>query len=497
MRKSLGLVLVLALASCGRNASEAEVKSVGVGLNPEEIGPAPTPYGGVVEYNHVDFGGSGLPLVLTGFGGFSEVGPQLISFEPPYSAVLGFSYIFDELLPAGDTFSFIMPAAPMADDHCYTQFEANGPIGSFTTVDVGDYMEFRRASDDVTTMKFDRVPGEYPADAQDLSIYYAALSSYAPSARTHLVPNPEDPDNALNMVSETYRVNNFPFGEEVTFGFPGGFSQFDQPVSSIPRPSKALPPNNLMLPEQLGDVRMSWDGPRYAFVNQEGYVSGESGSQETCFEFFRAPADASDSIDACANKSELPDALFTYSRFKGQMYTGPWETDGGVQFEWDPGEQDAEMVLTVRVMGELDITDDSFSYPAVQLENGEYRQAQVCEESEASTEFVFDEDRYTDGGQLLASLQGDPTSKMAEVTCRLKNDGDFTLTKEMLQDALDYGETRGIGGVVFYLARTTEAEATVPPAKDLYDQRHDISPVRLTARSVRIGRFWWGQGGAE
>ena len=87
--------------------------------------------------------------------------------------------------------------------------------------------------------------------------------------------------------------------------------------------------------------------------------------------------------------------------------------------------------------------------------------------------------------------------KWREVTCRLANDGTFTLTEEMLEDALAYGQMRGIGGVVFYLSRETEAEATMPAAKDLYDQRHDITPVRLTARSVRIGRFWWGQGGDQ
>lgn len=497
MNRTLFLSLLVLASGCGRGAADADVKSVGVGLNPEEIGPSPTPYGGVVEYNHVNFGGAGLPLVLTGFGGYTEVGPEMVSFEPPYSAVIGFSYIFDQLLPAGDTFSFMIPSPPMADDHCYTQFEANGPIGAFTTVDVGDYMEFRRTTNNNVAMRFDRVPGEYPDDAQDLSIYYAALQSHAPGERSHLVPNPDAPDDALSMVEEAYRFNNFPFGEEVSFNFPGGFSRFNQPVSSIPRPSTSVDPNVMMLPEQLGDVRMTWDGPKYTFDGSSGFVPGESGDQSTCFEFYRKGDSVPEGLEGCATGSNPPSGQFNYDSFKGQMYTGPWETDSGVTFEWDPGENEGNMVLAIRVLAELDITDDSFSYPAVELENGDFRRAQVCEEGSESTSFIFDEDRYLEGDQLLSTLQGDPSSKMAEVTCRLANDGSFTLTEEMLEDALAYGQMRGMGGVVFYLARETEAEATVPAAKDLYDQRHDISPVRLAARSVRIGRFWWGQGGDQ
>ena len=153
------------------------------------------------------------------------------------------------------------------------------------------------------------------------------------------------------------------------------------------------------------------------------------------------------------------------------------------------------MVLSIRVLANwifLMIASPTLRWSL----RTETQRAQVCEEVE-DTSFIFDEDRYTEGGQLLSTLQGDPSSKMAEVTCRLANDGTFTLTEEMLEDALAYGQMRGIGGVVFYLSRETEAEATMPAAKDLYDQRHDITPVRLTARSVRIGRFWWGQGGDQ
>jgi len=44
---------------------------------------------------------------------------------------------------------------------------------------------------------------------------------------------------------------------------------------------------------------------------------------------------------------------------------------------------------------------------------------------------------------------------------------------------------------VFYFSRGTETEVTVPAAKDQYDQGHDISPIKVTSRAVRVGRFHW------
>ncbi len=50
--KNLFLLSLAALGvSCAPDYSDATTKMVGVGYNPDEIGPAPTPYGGVVEYS--------------------------------------------------------------------------------------------------------------------------------------------------------------------------------------------------------------------------------------------------------------------------------------------------------------------------------------------------------------------------------------------------------------------------------------------------------------
>ena len=85
-------------AGCGRAVETSDVKLVGVGNNPDEIGPAPTPYGGLVEYNHVDFSGGALPLGAMGLSSYTEAGPSILNMEPPYGAVFGLSYIFDAKL---------------------------------------------------------------------------------------------------------------------------------------------------------------------------------------------------------------------------------------------------------------------------------------------------------------------------------------------------------------------------------------------------------------
>ncbi|MFN7145822.1 MAG: hypothetical protein ACK4YP_18750, partial [Myxococcota bacterium] len=105
-------------------------------------------------------------------------------------------------------------------------------------------------------------------------------------------------------------------------------------------------------------------------------------------------------------------------------------------------------------------------------------------------EWVFD-DAYVDAnGELAPVLRGDPFNNVAELTCRLADDGEFVLTQAQIDDALTYARSRGAEGVVFYLARSTEVEAKIPPAMDQYRQKLDISPIKLTSRAIDIGRFW-------
>ena len=80
---------------------------------------------------------------------------------------------------------------------------------------------------------------------------------------------------------------------------------------------------------------------------------------------------------------------------------------------------------------------------------------------------------------------------MVEVTCRLKDDGDFILTNEILADAVTYAKAHSAVGSVFYFARGIEKDLTVPDAADSYQQRHAITPVKVATRAVDVGRFWY------
>lgn len=503
-------VLLALVAACGRPNTPSEVKFVGAGYMPDEVGPSPTPYGGVVEYDHIDFGGAGLPLALMGLSGTDPAGPQLLDFAPPYEGVFGFSYIFDEKLTAGDTFANVGAAPPELEDSCYASFEPTGPIGSFTTVDLGDFLEFATGDQglmapDAAGLRMERSPTDYPPDAQGVFVYYIGFEYYKPFELMYNTVNPEDPTNPMAMGQRVYRRKNYPFGESVVFSYPGGFADYNQAVSSIPHPSSTVDSNRMDLPNRLGPVMMSWKGPRFdARGNEIASTAGTDEAINRCFEFYEGRGeDPARALADCGSPVQLPSALATYNSFEGQMYTGPWESDDGVTFQWDTTDDAGQplkgdqIVLSVRWMAPVDRDDPNYARRVVA---GTSEAASTCA---TDTSFEFDAQTYTvDGtpnGELVPSLQGDPFSQLANVTCLLKNDGEFTLTKEHVARALEHVALSpdGAGGVVFFFSRGNEADAnSVPPVKDQFGQKHMIDPIKMTARSIRIGRFHWNNDSA-
>ena len=96
-------LILLLLAACIPDYKDADVKLVGVGYNPDEIGPSPTPYGGVVEYSLINFSGAGLSLAMMQLGSLGEISEANFGSKAPYRAVYGFSYMFDSQLTAADS----------------------------------------------------------------------------------------------------------------------------------------------------------------------------------------------------------------------------------------------------------------------------------------------------------------------------------------------------------------------------------------------------------
>lgn len=502
------LLVLVPVVSCAPDYDDVPTKLVGIGYDPNEIGPAPTPYGGIVEYSWVNFAGGGLSLALMGLGSFDEVGPDMIGFNPPYAAVYGFSYVFDTRLSAADSLGGVTSVPPEVEDTCYTTFEATGPIGSFKTVDVGSWMRLM-TEDGTGGIEIDRLPADHPPNPQDLFIYYSTIDFWAAEPIYGLVANGENRAGQLDRT--LLRTNNFPFEEEVEFSFPGGWASEEEPVASLPRPSSAYKDGNtrFSLPSRPGGVRLSWTGPRYGSYGEE--LGG--GPNSTCLAYPRnddlAPASAAD----CDGADTPP-----LTGLEGQVYTGPWDADDGqVVFQWTPGTTGQDYVsLAVRFLGPVDRADPNFAERSVQVPSTDeidqaWRQARrdglVPEDSEAPTgtrpptpceedgAWVFD-DAYTDAeGGLAPHMRGDPFHNMAEVTCRLADDGEFVLTRELLDEALTYAGRGNAEGAVFYFARSTDTAAEVPAAKDQYNQRLDISPIKLTSRAIDIGRFWFEEGG--
>lgn len=476
MRRTLNALLLI-LAACTPQYEDVPTKLVGVGYDPDEIGPSPTPYGGVVEYSLVNFTGGALSLAMMSLGSFDEVS-SLTGAAPPYRAVYGFSYIFDTKLSAADSLGGVTSVPPDVEDTCYTTFEASGPIGSFTTVDVGSYMEFNSA-DGSAGFRMDRLPADYPGNPRDLFIYYSSFDTYQSAS----FPQDDGTDSYSPL-----RKSNFPIGQSVEFRFPGGMAPSTAPVSSMPQPSTAVGNTVLTLPNEVGAAMLEWDGPRY---DLNGASAGD-GPQSTCLNFAAAATDPA-SAEECAGVAGSGD---------GQIYTGPWDTsDGKVTFRWVPNESNPNEIvsLAVRFLGPVEEDDSNFKTYAVSVPQSAdadgatgdgKRGAAACEEGEWAFDSAF---KNADGSGLTTTMQGNPLHNLSEVTCRLADDGEFELNSAIIQDALTYARRYNAGGAVFYLARSTEADIVVPPAMNTYEQRKEISPVKLTSRAIDIGRFWYGE----
>lgn len=502
------LTLLAGLVACGRDITEADVKLSGVGLNPDEIGPSPEYFGGYVEYDWVNFAGGGLSLATLGLSAYDEVGPGLIGFVPPYAAVYGLAFIFDQQVPAPDVHHGTIGVPPAVEDTCWTNFE---PVSFIMagTVEVGDSLVIRDTSSD-TYFALGRYPEIYPPDPQDVFVYYIGVESWLQQAQTHYAP-----DGSGGLSEQVLRPINFNHGAEVGFHFAGGMPPVEAPVSSIPRPSDSVGEQLFNLPTRANALRLTWNGPTY---DGRGAKLGE-GAFTTCVSFIGEPVDAGslsedELVKRCTSAPETP----TEEDFRGQIYTGPWDTSAssdvpeGVTFNWVPGTAAGESVtLNIRFLGPVDRTDDSFQEGKIPVEatgdvadswqsdkgrgfvEGDlpqgYRDPLACDDPD-KVQWVFDPTLERADGETVLSMRGDPSKNLVEVSCRLADDGDFTLRPEQLATALEYANRKGAEGALFYFSRSTELDATVPAVRDQAGFKQEVSPIKIRSHSVEIGRFW-------
>jgi hypothetical protein len=115
-------------------------------------------------------------------------------------------------------------------------------------------------------------------------------------------------------------------------------------------------------------------------------------------------------------------------------------------------------------------------------------------DAETPIEWPMDDALLDADGNTRSSLQGDPLHTLAEVSCRLDDSaGEFVLTQEVLDRAMEYAAARGGEGVVFYFSRSTTSRVDAPPVRDSNGKRHNTSSIKIVSRAVQIGRFWYGQ----
>ena len=509
--------LLLVLSACGRETTPSDVQLAGAGLNPEEIGPQTQGYGGLIEYDWIDFAGAQIPLAIAGLASYSPVGPDINDFDAPYAVVYGLGFLMEQDLEQPDALLGTFAAPPPAAGTCQTVYEPFSFVNN--VVDAGDALTFSNA-DGTVGASFDRTPGVYPPDRSSVFTYYFGLEGYRPASMTRRLVG-EDAADPRSMTEEIIRPANFGFGETVTLSFPGGVPPLGVTAGSIPLPLAAAGGDpSLTLPNSPVGVMMSWSGPRY---DEDGVMVADSGAQSACLQYAPNP-ETPQSPDDCATIASLGDDRAVD---QGQLYTAPWETEEGLTFRWRPAEQDVgdTVSVTVRFLGPVDREDPGFLEGVVPMsattamsdrwthlvdigrapagtELPQPTRPPLACEDEDDVDWRFD-DALTDAtGALVPSMQGDPSTKLAEVTCTVADvattdDGyvEFHLTQDMLSDAMAYAQRYGAEGAIFYVSRSTMAEITTPPVRDYAGKRRVTSPVLVVSRAVQIGRFWYDNGG--
>ncbi len=510
------LGLGLALAGCGRETSSSDFRLAGAGLDPQEIGPQPSKHGGLIEYNWVNFAGAGLPLALLGLVSYTAAGPELSRFKPPYAAITGFAYIFEGDEPAPDTLFGSWSPPPAVEGACYTNYDPRSFISSL--VDVGTEVKFRAAESD-TYFRIGRRPALYGPNAEAAFPIYFAFETWRNEAMYYKV-FPEGSESLGEYEDKLAFGRNFPHGERVEVSFPGALPPEEASFGAIPVPLAAAGAERVMrLPTRSDSVVLQWKGPVY---DSRGDIAQDGGDQRTtCLSYF-APGTTPSTPSDCIVQPELENSVP-----EGQLYTAPWDAEDGkltLYYEAAPladGEATDEFItVSVRFLGPLDTDDeykheyvvevpanesiteswetyDGISYPEGEPVPAGRRPAGACEGDDDGAGWKYDDDLVNADGSPITTLKGEPSHRLAEVTCRLPTPaqgalGSFDLTMDMLDKAYAYAQEHGAEGAIFYVSRGTSMNLETPPVRDAYGNRRDTSTVKVVSYAVSLGRFHYG-----
>lgn len=510
------LLLSILAMGCGRDATTADYKLAGVGLNPEEIAPAPEMYGGFASYDYIEFAGGALPLGLVGLVSFSGAGPALGTFEPPYGMVFGSGFIFESSAPSPDALFGSFASAPTGIGNCHTVYEPRSYLNGIA--DGGTSLSFRTEEGD--GFDIGRRPLAYPTNAAKVFPYYSGLSTYKDGPRVWRNPSQKDQTDLASWNQEAVGTGNYPFGQEVGFSFKGAIPPESATFGSVPQPYNSAA-NGMMhkMPTRTQGLMVSWNGPRFS---GDGVMMAEEGEHSVCMQYSTtesengAPVQPIDCAEVIAVDNPK-EGQFD----RGQMYTGPWDTANGVTIKWMPNENAVEetVSISVRFLGTIDETDDSFVEEKVlvakngdvqgawdaAIRSGSIPEGAECPETGSRPALPCDEDITYEFDQTLKrgdgyipSMQGNPLKNLVETTCTVQDAvGEFVITPDILEQALTYAKQHNAKGAIFYFNRTTKTAFEIPPVRDAFGTLKEPGEFLVVSNSVQLGRFWVQDGTFE
>jgi hypothetical protein len=248
----------------------------------------------------------------------------------------------------------------------------------------------------------------------------------------------------------------------------------------------------------------------------------EEGEHTVCLQYSTSeledgtPLDPADCIDLIAVESPK-EGQFD----RGQMYTGPWDSENGITVKWIPNENaiDETVSISVRFLGSIETDDDSFVEEKVlvnkngdvqgawdaAIRSGTIPEGAECPETGSRPALPCDEDITFEfdetlkrGGNYIPSMQGNPLKNLVETTCTVQDaTGEFLITKDVVEQSLAYAKQHNAKGAIFYFNRTTKTAFEVPSVRDAFGTLKEPGEFLVVSNSVQLGRFWVQDGTFE
>lgn len=507
--------------SCGYNTGVSDVKPVGVGYEPGDLFPGPEARGGLIDAVLLQLKGTQLDLGVTGLffstGAFTD--PQVDLFN----SVLSFGYFFSPAIISADEWQFISPKGPDIEEACFVQIQSGGPLGSFTTVDVGERVSLSNPGGEgvgSTRLELLRNPQTYPTNTTRVSISYSATEVFRPAT--------------LGF------PGNWSFGQDVDMHFDGGLPPANTPVASIPRPSDAEDPGadkeagdpSIFSPDDLGLVEVTnlanpeeadWVAMRYSPGNNLPDPTGNDGelhfrwaeptsdgpSQITIgLKFLGADepyliddenfCDAAEPVEGgIADQDELD----AYTAVKASWCDPEYEPD----LELGNDESGADYINGVDTCHDGVDSDHPQGPSGEDLPENEWDPAlsDGCDEAgcEVNGVWVGPDPDCARHAYKTATCVSDhciddgggrsPEEHLGELICTATDDGSFTMEADQIQRLLDGIGDTPIQGAILSVSRVNEQLVSVPLARDQLGNEDNINPIRLRVAQVQHGRMDW------